>query len=78
MTHTDVRAHLRGATNVGILKGWNYFNKITQFGTETFWTITVAETNLSGVHSDRDIRDYCEMLKEASIDPIYLRGEPGV
>jgi hypothetical protein len=68
LSDRDVRAYLRGATAAKLLWGWNNYENAQG---ERMWTATPDSAD-PVIHDSEGIRVFCEMVKEAGIEPRYI------
>jgi hypothetical protein len=66
MSHTDIRAMLRGATRAKVLFGWCPY----EWGDETFWVIRPPHAKTSN-YTTAEAVDYCRMLSASGVQPVY-------
>jgi hypothetical protein len=66
MSHTEIRAMLRGATYAKVLFGWTPYD----WGDETFWIVCPPEAK-SSTYTTSEVEDYCRMLEASGIQPRF-------
>lgn len=65
MSHTQIRAWLRGATHAKVLFGWAPYS----WGDETFWIVCPPATNSSTTYTTSEVVEYCRMLEASGVEP---------
>jgi hypothetical protein len=66
MSHTEIRAMLRGATQAKVLFGWCLYD----WGDETFWIVSPPEAQ-SSTYTTSEVVDYCRTLAACGVQPRF-------
>jgi hypothetical protein len=66
MSHSEIRAMLRGATKANVLVGWYPYD----WGDETFWIVSPPEAKCA-TYTTSEVEDYCRMLAASGVQPRF-------